>query len=244
MIGKSKLDWTIRAKPTIVSRCSRRFSAMPNLKVRSREIHSSDLNVFILPIGQNSSGGNRDPQFHEGRADRIAAHDLAIHTGQRYGDLIRLRWSDYDGAHIRLKQRKTGTRVAVKATAALKAMLKSTPKCCPFILARANGRPWHTASNDKGLGKAWRERMKAAGLYHADMKEQLHLADMRGTPVALLPRPGCTVPEIVSITGHALKARIGFLEKYLARTKAISDAAIVKFETAEACNFANRLHAG
>ena len=32
---------------------------------------------------------------------------LAMHTGQRYGDLIRLRWSDYDGTAIALRQRKT-----------------------------------------------------------------------------------------------------------------------------------------
>ena len=33
---------------------------------------------------------------------------LAINTGQRQGDLLRLPWSAYDGTHIRLRQRKTG----------------------------------------------------------------------------------------------------------------------------------------
>jgi integrase len=169
---------------------------------------------------------------------------LAVHTGQRYGDLIRLRWSDYDGTHIRLKQRKTGAHVTVKVTTALKAMLDSAPKACPFILAKADGRPWHTASNDKALGRAWRDRMKEAGLYYENSKERLHLADMRGTAVTLLAEAGCTVPEIVSITGHTMKSANEILEKYLARTKAISDAAIVKFESAEACSFANRLQAG
>ena len=38
---------------------------------------------------------------------------LAIHTGQRYGDLVRLRWADYDGEYVRLKQRRTGAKVTV-----------------------------------------------------------------------------------------------------------------------------------
>ena len=36
---------------------------------------------------------------------------LAIETGQRQGDLIRLPWSAYDGKWIRLRQSKGGQRV-------------------------------------------------------------------------------------------------------------------------------------
>lgn len=35
---------------------------------------------------------------------------LALWTGQRQGDLLRLPWSLYDGTHIRLRQSKTGRR--------------------------------------------------------------------------------------------------------------------------------------
>jgi integrase len=38
---------------------------------------------------------------------------LALWTGQRQGDLLRLPWSAYDGVHIRLKQGKTGARVTI-----------------------------------------------------------------------------------------------------------------------------------
>ena len=34
---------------------------------------------------------------------------LALWTGQRQGDLLRLPWSAYDGTHIRLRQSKTGS---------------------------------------------------------------------------------------------------------------------------------------
>jgi integrase len=40
---------------------------------------------------------------------------LALWTGQRQGDLLRLPWSAFDGSTIRLRQSKTGRRVAIKA---------------------------------------------------------------------------------------------------------------------------------
>jgi integrase len=38
---------------------------------------------------------------------------LALWTGQRQGDLLRLPWSAYNGASIRLRQSKTGARVEI-----------------------------------------------------------------------------------------------------------------------------------
>ncbi len=49
---------------------------------------------------------------------------LALWTGQRQGDLLRLSWSAYDGNHIRLRQSKTGARVSVPVGAPLKAALE------------------------------------------------------------------------------------------------------------------------
>jgi len=40
---------------------------------------------------------------------------LALWTGQRQGDLLRLPWSAYNGTHIRLRQSKGGTRVVIPA---------------------------------------------------------------------------------------------------------------------------------
>src|SRR5262245_43414202 len=40
---------------------------------------------------------------------------LALWTGQRQGDLLRLPWSAYDGAHIRLRQSKTGARKSFRS---------------------------------------------------------------------------------------------------------------------------------
>jgi integrase len=174
---------------------------------------------------------------------------LAIHTGQRYGDLIRLRWSDYDGERINLVQSKTKARVSVRCTPALKAMLDETPKTCPFILARADGSPWHTEKDDKRLGKEWRAHMRLAGMYPKpweamsaeERRDALHFHDLRGTAITLLKIAGAEIPQICAITGHSLASATQILEKYMARNSALADAGIHRLETARETAFANRL---
>lgn len=174
---------------------------------------------------------------------------LAIHTGQRYGDLIRLRWSDFDGGTIRLKQNKTEARVTIPCTGALRRMLEATPRAGPFILTREDGRPWHTEKDDKALAKAWHSRMEVSGFYpngwenmaKAEKRECLRFNDMRGTAVTLLSEAGATIPQICSITGHTLQSATRILARYLAMTDALSSAAIRLFENAPETAFANRM---
>jgi integrase len=67
---------------------------------------------------------------------------LALWTGQRQGDLLRLSWSAYDGTHIRLRQGKTGTRVVIRVGTPLKVALDAAPKRSPLILTNSDGNPW------------------------------------------------------------------------------------------------------
>ena len=76
---------------------------------------------------------------------------LAIETGQRQGDLIRLPWSAYDGQWIRLRQSKGGQRVQVPVTQDLKAILDAMPRSSPVILTSSAGRPW----TSDGLRTSW-----------------------------------------------------------------------------------------
>lgn len=177
---------------------------------------------------------------------------LALHTGQRYGDLIRLRWSDFDVDHLQLKQSKTGARVQIHCTSALRKMLATAPRTSPYILTRADGRPWFSDKDDKQLAKAWRAHMETAGFYPKPFDEltaeekrsHLHFNDIRGTAVTLLAESGATVPQIVSITGHTLQSATRILERYLSITPALSKAAMTAFENASATDFANQLRTG
>src|SRR5262249_31422834 len=69
---------------------------------------------------------------------------LALWTGQRQGDLLRLPWSAYDGARICLRQSKTGTRVIIPVGAPLKTALDEAAKSkkSPIILTNSDGKPW------------------------------------------------------------------------------------------------------
>ena len=146
---------------------------------------------------------------------------LALWTGQRQGDLLRLTWSAYDGSHIRLRQSKTGMPVRVKVGAPLKAVLDATPKVSPLILVSTTNKPW----TGGGFRASWRIAQAAAGVVGVTFH------DLRGTAVTRLVLVGCTEAEIAAITGHSLRDVRSILgAHYLHRDPALADAAITKLE--------------
>jgi integrase len=146
---------------------------------------------------------------------------LALWTGQRQGDLLRLPWSAYDGSTIRLRQSKTGARVIIPVGAPLKAALDATPKRGPIILTSANGRPW----TESGFRMAWWQARAAAGI------AGLTFNDLRGTAVTRLAMVECTEAQIASITGHSLRDVRSILDAhYLHRDIELARSAITKLE--------------
>lgn len=69
------------------------------------------------------------------------AMSLALHMGQRYGDLIRLRWADYRGETIRLRQNKTRARVTIHVSPAPSRFHRSGPVCLIAIRPQSGLRP-------------------------------------------------------------------------------------------------------
>jgi integrase len=117
---------------------------------------------------------------------------LAINTGQRQADLLKLAWSAYDGEVIRVRQRKTGVYVPVPVSDELRGALDATPRRSPIILTNTSGKPW----SESGFQGAWGKAAARAGI----SGRTFH--DLRGTAVVTLARAGCNVVEIYSITGH------------------------------------------
>jgi integrase len=117
---------------------------------------------------------------------------LAINTGQRQGDLLRLPWSSYDGTTIKLRQRKTGAYVPIPVANALRDALDAAPRRSPIILTNSDGKPW----SESGFQGAWGKATTRAGI------RGLTFHDLRGTAVVTLARAGCNEVEIYSITGH------------------------------------------
>jgi integrase len=147
---------------------------------------------------------------------------LALWTGQRQGDLLRLPWSGYDGTHIRLRQQKTGARVGIPVGTPLKAALDSAPKKGPVILVSSDGRPW----TSDGFRASWRKACMKCGVVG------LTFNDLRGTAVTRLALASCSEAEIATITGHSLRDVRSILDAhYLHRDPALAESAIRKLET-------------
>ena len=147
---------------------------------------------------------------------------LALWTGQRQGDLLRLPWSAYDGKHIRLQQSKTKRRVVIPAGEPLRLALDATARRSPVILTNRYGRPW----TSDGFRTSWAKTCQKAGI------RGLTFHDLRGSAVVRLAIADATVPQIAAFTGHSLKDVEAILDAhYLGRDVKLAEIAIMKLET-------------
>jgi integrase len=147
---------------------------------------------------------------------------LALWTGQRQGDLLRLPWSAYDGARIRLQQSKTGRRLVVPAGEPLRLLLDRTSRRSPLILTNTHGKPW----TSDGFRSSW-----ATACGNAKIKG-LTFHDLRGSAVVRLALAEATVPQIATFTGHSLRDVEAILDAhYLGRDVKLAEIAIMKLET-------------
>jgi integrase len=173
---------------------------------------------------------------------------LALHSGQRQGDLLRLPWSAYDGVHITLRQgkarrgRSLALPIKVPCTVALRRMLDGMERTSPLILTTKTGQSF----KKRYFARLWDEAMTRAGLQSvtlpgSDQPVELHFHDLRGTTVTLLSESGSTAQQIAPITGHSLKTVNRILERYLARTSGLAEQAIFNWENSPRTAFANRL---
>jgi integrase len=146
---------------------------------------------------------------------------LALWTGQRQGDLLRVTWSAYDGRHIRFRQGKGGRRLKVPVGTPLRERLDAMTRLGAVILTNAYGAPW----TSDGFRTSWAKACIKAGI------DELTFHDLRGSAVTRLAIAGCSVPEIAAITGHSLKDVEDILDKhYLSRDQALAETAIRKLE--------------
>lgn len=154
---------------------------------------------------------------------------LALWTGQRQGDLLRLTWADYDGTALRRRQGKRRKHVIIPCGETLKLALDTARARTSMnasavrpmtILTNSRGRPW----TGDGFRASW-----AKAFAKADLEADLHFHDLRGTAVTRLALAGCTVPQIAAITGHSLKdVEVILSAHYLGGTVELAESAIVK----------------
>lgn len=135
-----------------------------------------------------------------GRA--LLIFELCVGTGQRIGDVLRMRWDDIDGGGIAVQQGKTGAKMWIPITPRLRAVLDATPKVGMTICAWGkNGK----RTSYRGAADMVMDVRRAIGA------EAYDLHSLRYTTAAELGAAGCSTDLIKAVTGHKTTAMV---EKY------------------------------
>ncbi len=143
-------------------------------------------------------------------ADAIAAYRAAadgkallvfelLHgTGQRIGDVLRMRWDHLADGGIWVRQGKTKARLWVPLTPALAAVLADTPRDGLTIVTAHHGRPMSYRGAHQ-IVMAVRRQIDA---------EAYDLHGLRYSAASELAAAGCTDEQIQAITGHTTTAMV------------------------------------
>ena len=122
----------------------------------------------------------------------ILLMEMAISTGQRVSDILKMKWSDIEGAGINVKQNKTGEELWIPFTSEIAELLKKTEKSGFHILSDQFGRQLKLRSVQARIRKI-RLRSGTEGF-------QIH--GWQYTAASILAQAGATDAEIAAITGH------------------------------------------
>ena len=142
------------------------------------------------------------------------AIDLAIHTGLRVGDLVKLRWSHVVEQAIILPTGKSRGRVEaiIPLYDDLNALLSRIPKRSHTILSNSRGRTW----TQDGLASSFYTAKRLAGMG----ERNLHFHDLRGTAATKFYTLGLPNRVIAEIMGWSEDEVEGIIRRYVDRTAA------------------------
>jgi integrase len=120
---------------------------------------------------------------------------LALHTGQRRGDLCAMRWAQIAGSTVRLRQGKTGVELAIPIGAELAGEMAAWRRDTPgeHVLKQPQGLPWTDNHMSRAMAKALRE---------IGLPARLNVHGLRKAAARRLAEAGCTIHQIAAITGH------------------------------------------
>ena len=121
--------------------------------------------------------------------------ELLLGTGQRIGDVLKMKWSDFDGEAISVRQDKTKANLWIPVPQRLLQALEAAPRRSVFILTNHAGTgPWsYRGAADAMMKLRRREEVKA---------EDYDIHALRYTATAELARVGLDDDQIMAITGH------------------------------------------
>lgn len=132
--------------------------------------------------------------------------EMCLGTGQRIGDVLRMRWNDLQDGGLSVRQGKTGARLWVPLTARLRVVLAETPRQGLTIVANPDGRPM-----------AYKTAQAAVMRVRAQIgAEAFDIHALRHTAASELAALGCTDEQIAALTGHQTARMVA---RYTATTR-------------------------
>ena len=151
-----------------------RFPAPP--KPRERRLKEGEIDKMLACVNESGSAYMGDLIM------------LAVETGMRVGELLKLEWSDWDDKQsvLHLRDTKNGrdrfVSLTHRAIETLVAMSQSSERVFP--------------TNYEAVKSAWQRLRKRTGIY------DLRFHDLRHEATSRFFEMGLTVPEVALITGH------------------------------------------
>jgi integrase len=142
--------------------------------------------------------------LREARPSLRWAVKLALYTGQRRSDLVKMKWSQYDGEFIEVRQQKTGALLSIPCHKALRTELQSMPRVADTILVGERGAPLTGSS----LSVMVRRQLREMGV------NGYAIHGLRKNAAVELANAGCDAFEIAAITGHRT---VGMVQHYAKR---------------------------
>jgi integrase len=117
---------------------------------------------------------------------------LLLYTGQRVGDVAAMRWDRYDGKGITVRQEKTDELLWIPCHSKLKAALDRAERKSDFVL---------TSQQKRGYSAGSLGNLIMAATARLGAKE-CSAHGLRKNAANALAEAGCTVHQIMAITGH------------------------------------------
>lgn len=153
-----------------------------------------------------SEGPGREPwpadkidDFREAAPDRARLiFELCLGTGQRIGDVLRMRWDHIEAGGIHVRQGKTGRALWVPFTDELQLVLARTPRRGLTVVADRHGRPLRYPQ----------ARHAIAAVRKVIGAEAYDIHSLRYSTASELARLGCSDDLIMAITGHNTAAMV------------------------------------
>lgn len=173
--------------------------------------------IKMLPIGSHTKWEVSEVRqviaLHDRKISTAVA--LAWYTGQREGDILNMRWSDYDGEYIRVVQEKTKLEMKIKAHPDLIKYLDS-------IRGDAVPSDYIVSGSGKMSSQAFRNMLKRR-TQKLNIKKVFH--GIRKGVASSLAEQRAPLNEIAAIMGHK-SIRMAAYYSEQANNKVLTDNAV------------------